>query len=191
MGANIFEIDKIDISKIDSNEVFGVDTNILYWCHYTKASSPNLNCHSYQVLEYPKFIGQLINNGNRLVTTSLNLSELCHVVENSEWKIYNTLNSRMQKKDFRNLPTERIKYQKELNNIFLQIKSFYEENILEISLSQDSMNFFISGLNQNSCDFFDIITLEKLKEKGIHNIITDDKDFQSIDNINLYTIYKP
>lgn len=34
MASNVIDIDNIDISAINKNEVFALDTNVLYWTHY-------------------------------------------------------------------------------------------------------------------------------------------------------------
>ena len=39
------------------------------------------------VTKYPNFVEALLENGNKLVTTIFNVTELMHVVENSEFKI--------------------------------------------------------------------------------------------------------
>lgn len=41
-----------------------------------------------------------------------------------------------------------------------------------------------------TCDTFDYAVIEYLKSIGIINYISDDKDFCTIDGINLYTTYE-
>lgn len=187
MPSNEYNIDILDVSKIDTKDIFALDTNVLYWTHYSKASDPNLRVHPYQVTKYPNFVEKLLENGNTLVTTIFNITELIHVVENSEFKIYKAINTtRIKKKDFRNIEEERIKYKNEIETILLQINSSYAGQIKVIDLKENDINNFVENITNNSCDVFDYVVIEHLKDMGINNFITDDKDFKSIDGINVY-----
>ena len=188
MASNTIDIDTVDTSQIDSAEVFALDTNVLYWTHYSQASSPTLNALPYQVTKYPNFIEDLLENGNTLVTTVLNISELNHVVETSEWKIYNSVNGcKVKKKDFRKMPNERLHYKNEMETIMLQLKETYGNQIKVIEITEADVDNYISLMDTNACDIFDYIIICKLKSEGIINYITDDKDFSTVDGINLYT----
>lgn len=187
MESKEYDIDTLDLSKIDSSEVFALDTNILFWTHYSKASNPSLSTHPYQVTKYPNFVEALLENGNKLVTTIFNVTELMHVVENSEFKIYKaTNNTRIKKKAFRNIEQEREKYKNEIETILLQINESYDGQIELIQLTESDINDFVSNIKNNSCDIFDYIVIEYLKSKGVKNFITDDRDFKTIDDINVY-----
>ncbi|WP_310602610.1 PIN domain-containing protein [Anaerosporobacter sp.] len=188
MTSKIFDIGKVDINLIDKNEIFALDTNILYWTHYSQASDPNLRALPYQVTKYPNFISDLLENGNTLVTTVLNISELAHVVENSELRIYNVLNGcKVKKKEFRKMISERLHLKKEMKTIMLQLNETYGNQIRVIEISEESVNQYIDNIDNNACDIFDYIVINKLKKEGIVNFITDDKDFLTINDINLYT----
>lgn len=188
MPSIICDIDNVDINSIDKSEIFALDTNILYWTHYSQASDPNLKALPYQVTKYPNFISDLLDNGNTLVTTVLNISELVHVVENSELKIYNTINGcRVKKKDYRKLDSERLHFKSEMNTIMLQLKETYGDQIRIVEITDETVGQYIDNIDNNSCDIFDYIVINKLKEEGVVNFITDDKDFLTVDNINLYT----
>lgn len=187
MSSNEYDIDTQDISTIDKNVVFALDTNVLYWTHYSKASDPKLKAHPYQVTKYPNFVEKLLENGNTLVTTIFNITELMHVVENSEFKIYNAVNTTyVKKKDFRNLESERLKYKSEIETMLLQVNSSYEGQIRVIDLKEEDINDFVANIDNNSCDVFDYVVIEHLKAMGISNFITDDRDFKTIDGINVY-----
>lgn len=190
MQANIVDINDLDIKNIDKTEKFALDTNILYWTHYSNASNPNLKVLPYQVTQYPNFIEELLENGNTLVTTVLNITELIHIVENSERKIYNAVNNlKIKKKEYRAICTERKKYQNEVKTILSQLKETYGEQIRVIDISEEKINEFVSQMHEGHCDVFDYIILNKLKEEGITNLISDDKDFTEESGIVLYTTY--
>ncbi len=188
MNSVIHDIRTIDVQNINKEQIFALDTNILYWIHYSKASAPNLRARAYQVSEYSNFIEKLLENGNRLVTTVLNISELAHVVENSEFRLYNALNGiKLKKKEFRNLSEKRHDYQNEMKTIMLQLRETYKEQIQVIKIDEEIISEFVNQIGENSCDIFDYVIIERLKEKKITNFVSDDKDFIKIDGINLYT----
>ena len=190
--ANVVDIRNVDIADIDNSEVFAIDTNALIWTHYSKASNPNLNKHSYQVVEYPNFISKLLQNGNRLVTTTLNISELCGVVERNEYKIYKIINSQhnLKLKDFRKLLPERANYKIELDNMIMEINTVYDNQIEIIEIGTEVITDFQNNITSNTCDLFDYTVIEYLKKTGVKNYISDDKDFISVRDINLYTTYE-
>jgi len=187
LSSNEYDIDTQDISTIDKNAIFALDTNVLYWTHYSKASDAKLQVLPYQVTKYPNFIEKLLENGNTLVTTIFNITELMHLVETSEFKIYKAINNtRIKKKAFRNQLAERAKYKSEIETMLLQINSSYDGQIKLIDLKEDDINNFVTNITNNSCDVFDYFVIEHLKSLGINNFITDDRDFKSIDGINIY-----
>ena len=52
--------------------------------------------------------------------------------------------------------------------------------------SKEDINKFVSNINNNSCDIFDYLVVEYLRNRGILNFITDDRDFKTVDGINVY-----
>lgn len=191
MSATVVDIRNIDINSISKNEIFAIDTNVLVWTHYSKASSPYLRAKSYQTIEYPNFVAKLLQNGNQIVTTVLNLTELCGVVEKNQYKIYNLLNgSQIKFKDYRNIASERNQYKQELDVMLAEIKNSYHDQIEVVSVSEKEIQRFQNDIPNMKCDVFDYTIVNFLKEKGITKIISDDKDFVSVDGIELYTTYE-
>lgn len=191
MGAALYDIRNIDSDLLNKEDVFAIDTNVLLWTHYSKASHPNLNKHPYQVIYYPDFIAKLLENENKLVTTVLNISELISIVEKNEFIFYKISNScrNMKIKEYRKILSERAAYQQEINQMLMEIKSSYNDQIEVIDITQEKLEFFCSSIDKNKCDVFDFMVIEYLKSIGITNYISDDKDFLSIDGINLFTTY--
>lgn len=42
MTANVIDINQVDVSKIAKDEIFAIDTNVLIWTHYSKASNAKM-----------------------------------------------------------------------------------------------------------------------------------------------------
>ncbi len=190
--ANIIDIRNVDIGTIDQEKIFAIDTNALIWTHYSKASDPNLNKHPYQVIEYPNFISKLLQNGNKILTTTLNISELCGVVEKNEYRLYKAINGQanLKFKDFRNIAVERTNYKTELDTMIMEIKAAYNDQIEIVEIDENIISNFQSDICSNRCDVFDYAVIKYLKGIGVTDYISDDKDFETIDGINLYTTYE-
>lgn len=77
----IKDIRFLTAEDIPHNEYIVVDTNILLFKFYSRLSEVTSNNNRYQVIYYPNFIDTLLNNGNRLLTTYLNMAEFCSVIE--------------------------------------------------------------------------------------------------------------
>ena len=60
--------------------------------------------------------------------------------------------------------------------------------VVVIPANYDSI--FSQAITIMTCDTFDYAVIEHLKSIGITNYISDDKDFCTIDGINLYTTYE-
>lgn len=191
MAANIVDIKDVDITKIPKDKVFAIDTNVLVWTYYSKASDLALHTPLYQVVDYPDFMAKLIENGNKLVTTNLNITELLGIIERSEYKIYKVINnySSLKFKDFRALTSERLNYKSEIDTILLQLNATFNGSIEIVDVTIEKIEAFKQDIGGNKCDVFDYIVIEHLKEKGIINYVSDDKDFSTIDGITLYTSY--
>ena len=192
MEAKIFDIKKLDFTSIKREEVFAIDTNVLVWTHYSEASNPCLNKHPYQVIRYPDFVARLLENGNKLVTTLLNLTELCGVIERNRYRIYKAVNGSdsLGFKSYRNNSAEREGYRHEIEHMLMEIRESYDGQIEIINFTEAHLNMFVNNICKNKCDVFDYLIIDYLKGMGIHNYISDDKDFTTVDGINLYTAYE-
>lgn len=182
--ANVIDIRKLR-PEIIKNTTFAIDTNVLYWMHYTRCSETTCG---YQLNVYPNFIESLINNNNKLVTTIYNMTELLYIIENNEYDIYciqNNKDNNFNKKRFRTIVSERIKVKEELEAVVSQIKSLYE--IKNFSIDILGLEDFVHNLDCHKCDDFDYLIIKYLSNNNINNIITDDADYTTMENINIYT----
>jgi hypothetical protein len=186
--ATLHNITQIDISQLGKEKIFAIDTNALYWIHYSQISSPHLAIDARQLNDYPNFVEDLLNNGNKLITTCLNVTELVSIVENTQLRIYNKSSGiKLKKKDYRAIQSERQKYQREVSTILGQLKGAYGNQLEVVPITQQDIEEYAKKIGFNKCDIFDFIIIEFLKGRGITNFISDDGDFHSIDGIDLYT----
>lgn len=182
--AKIYDLNKFNIEDIDKDTVIALDTNVLYWMHYSRCSIGARI--PYQTQIYPNIIEELVENDIKLVTTIYNITELLYIIERHEHEIYNALNnSKVGKKEFRAIDKERKNVKNELYIVNEQIKSAYD--IFEYPIEIIGLNEFINKFDSHSCDNFDYLILRHLKDNGITNILADDKDYITMDGITLYT----
>lgn len=185
--ANVYDISKLTESDINIDESFAVDTNVLFWMHYSRAS---YGAREYQLTEYPRLISMLSDLDVECLTTVYNISELLHIIERTEFTIYKDTNNRsLGIKKFRNIIEERMKVKDELSSVYMQLEDFYR--FVTFPLDSGVSNEFISQLLEHTCDNFDFSILTYLDEMNIKNVITDDIDFITYKKgINVFTANK-
>ena len=180
MLANVYDLKNIDITKIPEHTKFAIDTNVLYWMHYSRC-----NTTGYQIMHYPQFISDLMERHAVFVTTACNVSELLHLVEKKEYDIFKVTNRTISIKDFRKVRKERENVKQELETIIMQIESMYSIHDFELDFSLISK--FVHDFDNHRCDNNDYSILTYLKNAGITNIISDDSDFITYAGMNVYT----
>lgn len=175
-----------DIRNLDKDslvgETYAIDTNVLYWMHYTRG---NLTYTGYQTRIYPDFLSNLIENNNKLVTTIYNITELLYIIERNEYDIFKINNINLRKKDYRDNITERIKIKSEFETVIAQIKELYE--IKEFKIDILGIDEFINCFDIHKCDDFDYLIIDYLRKNNIKKIVVDDRDYISMDNIEVFT----
>ena len=181
--ADVYDLNNYKNEDLKSEEVFALDTNVLYWMHYTRCVQAD---HlTYQVNKYPNFISDLVEKGIKLVTTIYNITELLYIIENHEYKIYKLTDPGIKKKEFRDILAERLKVKSELDTVLSQIKELYD--IKKFNIEILGIDSYITDFGNHNCDDFDYLIIKYLKENGIKNMITDDRDYISVDGITLFT----
>jgi predicted nucleic acid-binding protein len=169
--AQIVDI-RVDLPR--SDDIFLVDTNVWYWHTYTNA---NVSASAYQIDRYPEYLIQAIAANSILSYTGLTLSELSHLIEQTERNLF--IQSR-------NLdPDERKKVVQEIMTAWSQVISIAAP--LDFIVNETVTNAALLRLQSQTLDGYDLFMLEAMKKEGITQIITDDGDFSSIAGISVFT----
>ncbi len=171
---------------IDNRKSFFLDTNVLYWYVYPRYGTTKKGVE-YQAKPYYEFVDKLVAAGNPLYTSVYNISELLNVVEKNEYDIFDTANKDLHysKKDFRRNAAERQKVKKILTTTLNNVKNIC--TIVNHSFTQELLDEFIDRYKEHRCDPFDYIILDNCVKESKNNIISDDDDFSTVENINLFT----
>lgn len=179
----VLDIKKIDDTFKETN--FFIDTNVLYWISYSKYDFFNGRARK-QAKPYLEFIDKLLDDNASFFTSIYNISELLHIIEKHEFEIYQKTNPGLidNIKDFRKL-TSRKYVKNELLTAIANIKG--QCTVLEYPFFLDDLEEFIDTSDTHRCDNYDFITIKNCIKQGMLNIISDDGDFASINEINLFT----
>ena len=175
-------ISEMDLDEIASEEIFFVDTNILLVVHFGSQS-----WSEEKIACYSNFILGLLNRGNKICVSALNLQELCHSVENNEFKQYKVVNHKdraFTKKMYRAIEEERKRLAKDLQSKHLEISEQY--SVVSGDVTNDMIKNFLECYENHFYDPVDFITV-RYNTNGVINFITDDSDFKKDSGIVVYT----
>jgi predicted nucleic acid-binding protein len=170
-----------------SDDMFLVDTNVWYWHTYTNA---NVSASPYQIDNYPEYLIQAISANSILSYTGLTLSELSHLIEQTERNLFiksrNLDRATFKPKEYRhNHPEERKKVIQEIVTAWSQVKSIAAP--LDLTVNETVTDSALLRLQSQNLDGYDLFMLEAMKKEGITQIITDDGDFSTIAGISVFT----
>ena len=183
-NVNLYNINTF--SSINNRKRFCLDTNVLYWYTYPRYGlGEKNNKHHSQV--YYDFVDKLVADGNPLITTIYNVSELLNIVEKHEWEIYKRLNPQfpIDKKDYRRIASERTNLQQIMKTTISNVKNIC--TIVDFNFSSEGLDCYVDSFTKHRCDVFDYLILNYYVESSDINIISDDNDFVTYPGINLYT----
>lgn len=177
----------VDISafrSINSSRKYFLDTNVLYWYTYPRFLQPNKFDPAGKI--YYDFVDSLAEAGNPMETSIYNLTELLNVIEKNEFKLFTSVEGDTYKiKDFRAIESERQKVKSMMATTLNNVKSIC--TIKEFEFTSQAVNDFVDNLTEHQCDVFDFSILRNCQATSCLNIISDDGDFFTMDEITLYT----
>jgi hypothetical protein len=183
------QADIIDIQTDNPKQTdkFLIDTNVLYWLTYTRASISAKPPSPQQGKDYPDYIKKALAIKSGLLRTELHLTELGYLIETSELSIFNYSFPDIKRKEFRHNFT--ADYTKtvitELSASWGQIKTI--TSTLEAKICELTGDAILARCKSQKADTCDLFTLEIMSKAGINKIITDDGDFSTIPGIQVFT----
>lgn len=181
------QIVDIGVDEPRADDAFLVDTNVWYWYSYTNAEE---NALRYQIDNYPDYLLKSISANSRLTYTGLSLSELSHLIEQTERNLFiksqNLDPAACKPKEYRhNRPNERKKVIQEIKTAWSQVTSIAK--CLNATIDETTTNLALLRLKSQALDGYDLFMLEAMKKENIHQIITDDGDFVTVPGIMVFT----
>jgi predicted nucleic acid-binding protein len=187
INAQIIDIRSDTPQKEDK---FLIDTNAWYWYSYQNLKTslvknlPNEDQpRRYQIENYPEYITKADNNNSSLFYSGVSLAELAHNIESTERKIFSYS---IRSKEYRhNYPAERAKVITEVNSAWNELKLAAQQ--VDICIDQVSTNAMLSSFKTHLVDGYDLILLQSMRKHGINQILTDDGDFATVPDIQVFT----
>lgn len=180
------EAEVIDVvsDRPQRSDIFLVDTNVWIWQTYPNAKN------SSKIREYGAYLKAARQNGSTLSYSGLVLAELAHVIERTECEIYNKVNNiALTAKEFRhNHPNERSKVVNLLQTAWMQIQSLAVP-LDELTIDESTTNAALARFQTQALDGYDLFILEAIHKAnpGQVKILTDDMDYATVPNIQLFT----
>lgn len=165
-----------------AGDVFLVDTNVWYWLTYPNATSfiPT------QLSEYPGYLNKALGAQSRIHHSGLSLAELAHLIENTEREIYEKAVGQIKPKEYRhNLSGERSRVYSEIQAAWSQVTALADP--LTITIDALATADALSRFQSEKVDGYDLFFLESMKNHGVVQVITDDGDFATVPDIQVFT----
>ncbi len=179
-------IDLTTFMSMDNQRAFFLDTNVLYWFTYPRYGIIKKS-DKHRAAPYYDFVDRLVSNGNPLFTSIYNITEMIHVIEKNEFDIFNTNHPEADYsiKDVRRMPDERNHLKNNLSTALTNAKNIC--TILDFNFTYDILDQFVENLEKHHCDPFDYAILKNCIKENKINVISDDNDFSTMEQICLYT----
>jgi hypothetical protein len=189
MNINLtIQADIVDIQNDTprTSDIFMVDTNVWLWQTYRNA---NFTAKSYQLNNYPNYVIKALRQGATLSYSVLTLAELASVIERIERDIYNQNNGlNLKSKDYRhNYPNERTKVVAEVQLAWNQVEQIAIS--ADLTINDEIAKAALSRFETQAVDGYDLLILEAISRAGTGQVqvITDDMDYATVPNIQVFT----
>jgi hypothetical protein len=182
---------KADVIDIQNDmprksDIFLVDTNVWLWQSYENAG---FTAKPYQINDYPEYSDKATEQRATLSYSVLTLAELASVIEKIERDIYNQNNGlNLKPKDYRHsYPNERAKIVKEVASVWSQIESIAIS--ADLTINDEVAKAALIRFQFQAVDGYDLLILEAISRAGADQIriITDDMDYATVPNIQMFT----
>jgi predicted nucleic acid-binding protein len=180
-----------DIRATDpkAEDEFLIDTNAWYWTTYTRASILSVDGPTkHQRHHYSRFIKKALDKGSILHRCDLTLAELSHTIEDCERRIFSefVVQREVPLKEYRHgEDEEREQVASEIESAWGQITLMSQ--CIELTLQAPLTEQVLSDLKRCRMDGYDLFFLQAMKKGKVTRIVTDDSDFATVPEVELYT----
>lgn len=188
IAADIYELSSDQPRQTDT---FLVDTNIWIWLAYTRQHPiPSRRPSNAQRRAYPDYVKSALAVSTRLVCCTLSLSEIATYIEHTELCIFNAANrSSVDMKSFRAMASERQKVLAQITSAFGQVRGM--GNVIPIDLNPATASEYESLLQSTTLGGYDPYLVIAMRQHNIKKILTDDRDFATVSDIEVFTSNNP
>ncbi|MBF0526105.1 MAG: PIN domain-containing protein [Deltaproteobacteria bacterium] len=165
---------------------FLIDTNVWLWMTYSKAGHGAPVWRESIMRQYAAFIESASVAEVNLYWNGLSLAELAHLIEKTEREIYEKTAGPIKTKEYRhNLNAERSSVASEVQAAWGQVISLADP--LSITIDAQVTEAALNRFQTEKVDGYDLFILESMKNHGVTQVITDDGDFASVPDLQVFT----
>ena len=166
---------------------FLIDTNILYWVTYTKASTAGRPPKARKVTSYSSYLERAVTAGSSMYVCGLSLAELAHRIEAVEYELFvRARGGSTLKKEFRhNFPKERREVAAEISAAWGQVKSLAK--VAAFMLNDRTVDQALASLHTQALDGYDAFLKGNMDMASVRELVTDDGDFLTVPGITVFT----
>lgn len=166
-----------------NTDAFMVDSNVWFWMTYSSAST---EAKPYQTKYYPNYLNKALDVGARICRCGLSLAELASLIERTQWQIYCDYVQTIPSKEYRhNLADERERVASEVQAAWGQVKSMAEP--VDVEINDLTTNAALTRFQNQPVGGYDMFFLETMAQENVLQVITDDGDFATIPDIQVFT----
>lgn len=161
-----------------------IDTNVLYWLTYanSRVFPRTLKPQEYQLQDYPRIFGELLNKENTLYYSNYSISELASIIARVEASLDGCGTDFQRKKWLREKGRKIVL--EELHVVTDTIESWADALDAHPPLNTAQ---YVERYGQVYLDGYDIYIENEISKNGIEFILTDDIDFTSVEVLNVIT----
>lgn len=163
-----------------------MDTNVWAWDHCPSSYVTPSGTIVPQAKEYRPYLALLRAVGANRHHIGLSLAELAHLIEKNELKVYSLAVSPLTTKEYRHtLPSERARVVKEVEQAWTRIKA--DSVPLSLTLDDAVSDAALARFAAALVDGYDLFLLEAMAASNVTRILTDDGDFCTHPDIEMFT----
>ena len=182
-SSTVYDLNDLDISKINNETVFYVDTNIWYWLTYADAEMAQ-----YQGSYASKIYDIYSNELTMLASSKLTFTEVANLVERQHMND-NRISSH-RKKNFRQDAVRRNAVVDDIELSIHQIEKMTSKSTFVEDLNSIPAQEYVDILRKTVLDPTDALMSSFITNNDVVHIITDDIDFYSVSGLKIYTYNK-
>ena len=182
-NSTVYDLYDLDISKINNETVYYVNTNNWYWLTYDDAEMAQ-----YQESCTSKIYDIYSNELTMLASSKLTFTEVANLVERQHMND-NRISSH-RKKNFRQDAVRRNAVVDDIELSIHQIEKMTSKSTFVEDLNSIPAQEYVDILRKTVLDPTDALMSAFITNNDVVHIITDDIDFYSVSGLKIYTYNK-
>lgn len=178
------QADVIDIQsdQPQPSDRFLVDSNVWFWMTYSGAGLGN----DWQARVYPPYVKRARKARAGLLRCGLSIAELAHVIERTEFDVFERTHPNEKPKQFRhNYPVERNAIVTHVQNAWRIVKSM--AGPLQLVIDEPATDAALARFQAQPLDGHDLFMVQAVIAAGFKQILTDDGDYSTVPDIQVFT----